>query len=61
MTLLSEVMDGFCYRDAASRANAYGLLLTPLLREALSGQVPLMVITRPSRAPARPCSPASSA
>ena len=47
--LLDEAIGEFPYADAASYANALGLLLTPLIRHAIPGQVPLALIdaTRP--------------
>jgi hypothetical protein len=49
LSLLDEALGGFCYRDAASRANAYALMLTPLLRLVLADSVPIAVISAPQQ------------
>jgi len=45
--LVNEAIGEFPYADAASRANIYGLLLTPILRPAITGSTPLAVIDAP--------------
>lgn len=53
---LDEALGAFCYADdGASRANAYALLLTPLLRLVLRGNVPLAVITSPQQGSGKTC------
>jgi hypothetical protein len=47
LTLLEEPLEGFPFVDAASRANTLALLLTPILRHAISGPVPLTLIDAP--------------
>ena len=49
LALLDEAIGEFPYADEASHANALGLLLTPIIRHAIPGQVPLALIdaTRP--------------
>jgi hypothetical protein len=44
---LDDLVTDFPFRDAASRENFYGLLLTPLLRPLLEGNVPFHLITSP--------------
>jgi hypothetical protein len=47
--ILDEVIGEFPYQNEASHANAIALLLTPLIRQSISGHVPLALIdaTRP--------------
>jgi len=45
--LLDEAIGDFPYIDEASRANAFGLLLTPVVRPAIPGLVPLACIDAP--------------
>jgi len=49
LALIHEVIGEFPYENDASYANAFGLLLTPLIRQAIHGHVPLALIdaTRP--------------
>ncbi len=49
LSLLHEVIGEFPYENDSSYANALGLLLTPLIRQAINGHVPLALIdaTRP--------------
>ena len=49
VALIHEVIGEFPYENEASYANAFGLLLTPLIRQAINGHVPLALIdaTRP--------------
>ncbi len=49
VALIHEVIGEFPYENEASYANAFGLLLTPLIRQAIHGHVPLALIdaTRP--------------
>jgi len=45
--LLKEVLRDFPFADQASWANAIGLLITPIIRSAISGNVPLGLIDSP--------------
>jgi len=45
--LLDEVLEGFPFVDAASRANAYAMLLTPIIRRAITGNVPVALVDAP--------------
>jgi len=45
--LLREVFDGFPFVDGASRANVIGLLMTPVVRPAIGGLVPLALLDAP--------------
>jgi hypothetical protein len=45
--LLDEAVGEFPYEDGASAANTLGLMLTPLVRQAVSGPVPLALIDKP--------------
>lgn len=45
--LIEEAIGEFPYVDEASRANAFGLLLTPVLRPAIPGLVPMAGIDAP--------------
>jgi hypothetical protein len=45
--LIDEAIGEFPYADAASRANVFGLLLTPVLRPAIRGCTPLAVVDAP--------------
>ena len=49
ISLIDEVIGEFPYQDTASHANAHGLLLTPIIRQSISGHVPLALLdaTRP--------------
>lgn len=49
IALIGEAIGEFCYLDQASRANAYGFLMTPLLRLAITGYVPIEVISAPQQ------------
>ncbi|MCE5311474.1 MAG: bifunctional DNA primase/polymerase [Acidobacteriales bacterium] len=44
---LDEALEGFPFVDEASRANAYAMLLTPMLRRAVFGNVPIALIDAP--------------
>jgi len=44
LALIEDVYADFPFRDQCSRANMYGLLLTPLLRPAFRGRVPLALM-----------------
>ena len=46
--LVAECVHDFPFRDEASAANALGLLLTPVLRTAIPGCVPLAVLDKPT-------------
>jgi hypothetical protein len=45
---IKEMYDGFPFVDHASRANMFALLLTPILRRAIRGCVPLALIDAPA-------------
>jgi hypothetical protein len=45
--LLDEAVGEFPYEDGASAANTLALMLTPLVRQAVSGPVPLALIDKP--------------
>lgn len=47
IALVDEAIGEFPYVDQASRANAWGLLLTPILRPAIAGCVPLCLLDKP--------------
>jgi hypothetical protein len=46
-SLIQELFEDFPFVDDASKANAYGLLMTPALRPAISGCVPLGLCDAP--------------
>src|SRR5205807_7134299 len=46
---LLDIFAEFPFVDEASRANTLGLLLTPLLRPAIPGEVPLALLDKPKR------------
>jgi putative DNA primase/helicase len=52
LTQARDVLDDLCcdfpFADEASRANAWALLLTPLVRTAFEGPTPLFLIDKPS-------------
>jgi hypothetical protein len=45
--LLDEAVGEFPYEDSASAANTLALMLTPLVRQAVNGPVPLALIDKP--------------
>jgi hypothetical protein len=45
--LLGEMLEGFPFVDAASKANAYAMLLTPIIRRAITGNVPIALVDAP--------------
>jgi len=49
ISLIDEAIGEFPYQDTASHANAYGLLLTPIIRQSIGGHVPIALVdaTRP--------------
>ena len=47
LALLNHALGEFPYKDQASRANTLGLALTPIVRMAISGQVPMALIDAP--------------
>jgi hypothetical protein len=47
ISLLDEAVGEFPYEDNASAANVLALMLTPLVRQAVSGPVPLALIDKP--------------
>lgn len=55
LELVNEAIGEFPYADRASAANTLGLLVTLLIRQAIPGPVPLVLIDAPRPGPARPC------
>jgi hypothetical protein len=49
LALIEEAIGQFPYDSDASRANALGALLTPILRPAISGPVPLALLDAPQQ------------
>jgi hypothetical protein len=49
LAVLSEMIQDFPFVDAASRANTLGLILTPIVRPAIVGCVPLALIDAPQQ------------
>jgi len=49
MTVVSDVLHDFPFVDEASRANAIGLMLTPILRPAIPDPVPMALIDAPEK------------
>jgi hypothetical protein len=47
ITLLDEAVGEFPYEDGPSAANTLGLMLTPLVRQAIDGPVPMALIDKP--------------
>lgn len=47
LELVNEAIGEFPYADKASAANTLGLMLTPLVRQAIPGPVPLALIDKP--------------
>jgi hypothetical protein len=47
VSLIEEAIGEFPYADAASKANTWALLLTPVLRPAIGGNTPLALIDKP--------------
>jgi hypothetical protein len=45
--LIDEAIGEFPYEDGASAANTLGLMLTPLVRQAIDGPVPMALIDKP--------------
>lgn len=45
--LIEEAIGEFPYAEQASKANVYGLLLTPIMRPAILGSTPLAVVDAP--------------
>ncbi len=45
--LVDEAIGEFPYEDASSAANTLGLILTPLVRQAVDGPVPMALIDKP--------------
>src|SRR5439155_25639281 len=44
---LRDIVVDFPFVDAASRTNTLGLILTPILRPAIPGEVPLALVDKP--------------
>jgi hypothetical protein len=49
VALLQEVIHDFPFVEESSRANALGLMLTPIVRPAIKGHVPLALIDAPGQ------------
>ena len=49
LALIDEAIGEFPYTDTPSRANAIALLLTPLIRHAITGQVPIALLDAPQQ------------
>jgi hypothetical protein len=47
LDLINEAIGEFPYGDASSAANTLGLMLTPLVRQAVNGPVPMALIDKP--------------
>ena len=47
VAVLDEVLEGFPFVDGASKANAYAMLLTPIVRRAVAGSVPIALVDAP--------------
>jgi len=47
VALIDDAIGEFPYADDASRANVFGLLLTPIIRPAISGCTPLALVDAP--------------
>jgi hypothetical protein len=47
ITLLDEAVGEFPYEDGSSAANTLGLMLTPVVRQAIDGPVPMALIDKP--------------
>lgn len=47
LTILNNMIADFPFMDESSRTNALALLMTPILRPAIEGNVPLALITAP--------------
>ena len=45
--VIQEALEGFPFVDEASRANAYAMVLTPMLRKAVHGNVPIALVDAP--------------
>ncbi len=49
LALIWEAIGQFPYETLADQANALGLLLTPVMRAAINGQVPLLAVEAPEK------------
>ena len=47
VAIIDEVLEGFPFVDGASKANAYAMLLTPIVRRAIDGSVPIALVDAP--------------
>ncbi len=47
LALIEELFCDFAFVSAADRANAYGALLTPILRPCIEGSIPLYIVSKP--------------
>jgi hypothetical protein len=47
VSLVNEAIEGFPFVDQASRANAFAVLVTPIVRRAVKGNVPIALIDAP--------------
>ena len=53
LALLEETIIDYPFVDEASKANALGLLITPIVRPAINGNVPLALVDAPQRGTAK--------
>jgi hypothetical protein len=47
VSVIQEAVEGFPFVDDASRANAYAMMLTPMLRKAIQGNAPIALVDAP--------------
>ena len=47
VSLVNEAIEGFPFVDQSSRANAFAVLVTPIVRRAVKGNVPIALIDAP--------------
>jgi len=47
VALIDDTLEGFPFVDQASKANAYAMLLTPIIRRAIVGSVPIALVDAP--------------
>jgi hypothetical protein len=47
VAIIDDVLEGFPFVDGASKANAYAMLLTPIVRRAVTGNVPIALVDAP--------------
>lgn len=46
---LETALGDFCYQDAASRANAYAMMITPFVKPYINGPCPMFTVTGPDK------------